>query len=141
MEQQRIDANCKLWVSFDSPHNGANIPIGMQLLLDQSANGLGFPQAKNGYDRLDSSAARQMLIDHMRAHKKGNELPLGAPGFRNRFDSTMTAIGFPQASCLRKVALVNGSKNGTLQGFPPCQRTFRLRGRTTDAGTATCLAA
>src|SRR5476651_70080 len=30
MEQHSLDHNTRLWVSFDSPHLGANIPIGDQ---------------------------------------------------------------------------------------------------------------
>jgi len=30
--------NCKLWISFDSPHNGANILIGVQHFLNYFKN-------------------------------------------------------------------------------------------------------
>ncbi|MDZ7896976.1 MAG: hypothetical protein U5N85_02950 [Arcicella sp.] len=33
MEQNNINHNLKLWVSFDSPHLGANIPIGFQQMV------------------------------------------------------------------------------------------------------------
>lgn len=32
--QQQWDANVKLWISFDAPHLGANIPIGDQWMVN-----------------------------------------------------------------------------------------------------------
>lgn len=57
--------NCRLWVSFDSPHQGANISIGMQALVDyfrlEKGSGL-FAQLWN--NTLCCKAAQQMLIYH-----------------------------------------------------------------------------
>jgi Secretion system C-terminal sorting domain/Putative serine esterase (DUF676) len=140
MEQNNMTHNCKLWVSFDSPHHGANIPIGMQLLLKYAGQGLGLAAAKKAIqDQLDSPAAKQMLIHHYQSYNAPNTInPIGAPNFRNRFYQALQTMGFPQAGCLRRVAIVNGSKNGTLQPFSNCTEALRVKGRLTNAGTVTC---
>jgi hypothetical protein len=135
MELRGMDANCKLWVSFDSPHNGANIPIGGQQFLEYFANGLGLESAKAALNsQVDSPAAKQLLLHHYR----NGETAGGAPGFRDRFASTLSSFGYPTAACLRKVALSNGSKNGTPQNLAACQEALKLNARLTDFGTLTC---
>ncbi len=117
MEQNNMNHNCKLWVSFDSPHHGASIPIGLQAMLVHMGTDMGLEGARKAVgDLLLAPAARQMLIHHYEGTV--NEHPGGSPGFRDRFAQTMNAMGFPQAPCLRRVALNNGSKNGTNQNFP-----------------------
>ncbi|MDO5666156.1 MAG: hypothetical protein Q4G63_13005 [Bacteroidia bacterium] len=68
MEKNNIDHNTRLWVSFDSPHLGANIPIGMQsaLYLMKEA---GVPAGADKYNfMLKSPAAQQMLINQHHEH-------------------------------------------------------------------------
>lgn len=43
---EKWNHNTRLWVSFDSPHQGANIPIGVQNAIDYLANDLGIEGAK-----------------------------------------------------------------------------------------------
>lgn len=137
MESRGENTNCKLWVSFDSPHNGANIPIGEQQFLNFYANGLGVASAKDALrSQIDSPASKQMLIHH---YRNGESIG-GAPGFRDRFVSTLNTLGYPQSPCTRKVALSNGSKNGTLQSFGACQEGFYLRARLTNLSTTLCFA-
>lgn len=71
MEMNGMEHHTRLWLSFDSPHLGANVPIGMQHMFNYIA-----------YDgdiadltvraivesMLKSPAAREMLIDHMEGH-------------------------------------------------------------------------
>lgn len=40
MENQSLDHDTRLWISFDSPHQGANVPIGFQHLFNYMAFGL-----------------------------------------------------------------------------------------------------
>jgi len=109
--QKLWDHNTRLWVSFDSPHQGANIPIGTQYWL-RFHSFLG--KVKENFDvKINSVAAKQMLVHH---HLSGSETPQGAPGFRNRFQNELDALGMPKN--LRKIALNNGSILGATIGTP-----------------------
>lgn len=53
------------WISFDSPHKGANIPIGMQwAVYFLSLSWLTEDQAMKGLNTLNTKAATQMLLSH-----------------------------------------------------------------------------
>jgi pimeloyl-ACP methyl ester carboxylesterase len=125
MENQSLDADTRLYISFDSPHHGANIPIGLQHQL----NWLAF----NGTNPitevqplitglLKSPATKQLLTDHLEAHLSGADLVTFDPAltlpqahpFRGFFESninSLTASGFPEN--VRNVAVINGSGIGT----------------------------
>ena len=129
MENQGLTHDTRLWLSFDAPHLGANVPIGFQHLFNYLAFGLDTWVGDFSIDTLEpivngmlkSSAARQMLVDHFEAHLANNEiaefnsgitLPTPHPyftAFYNRIDS-MTADGFPQQT--RRVSMINGSGQG-----------------------------
>ncbi|TDE18365.1 esterase/lipase family protein [Dyadobacter psychrotolerans] len=120
MEQNNMNANCKLWVSFDSPHHGANVTLGLQFWLKMMEKIS--PEAGVAlHEQLESPAAKQMAIQHHLGHGVSgvSSLVSGAPGFRDRFAQTMNNMGFPQAACMRKVALNNGSKAGIFQNYSP----------------------
>ncbi len=112
MEQNRNEYtnygkhNCRLWVSFDSPHQGANIAIGAQAFLKFFGYVAGSEGAKKSWEStVCCTAAQQMLIVHA--------LP-SASGMFNRYYSDLKAMGYP--SNLRKVAVASGSLNGTPNG-------------------------
>jgi hypothetical protein len=121
MENMSIDADTRLYISFDSPHHGANVPIGLQHQLNWLAFNNTNPVAEvepliNGL--LKSPAARQLLTDHLDAHLSGVDLvtfdPLltlpQAHPFRGFFEAninSLTPSGFPQN--IRNVAIINGS--------------------------------
>jgi len=133
MEQHNDPHQTKLWISFDSPHQGANIPIGDQWFLDYYAKKLDSEELKSNRDgKIGSTAAKQMLLHHYLAN---SESPIGAPGFRNRFVDMLNTIGFPSGDPgqpFRKVALIDGSLGGVevnsagQKGF-----TFDIRRRKT----------
>ena len=127
MENQTLDHETRLFISFDSPHLGANIPLGFQHQFNFLANGLGndlnitaLQPIVNGL--LKSSAARQLLVDHFEAHLvSGSDaefdptklLPEAHPYravFENNINS-LTATGFPQNT--RNVSMINGSGIGS----------------------------
>ena len=121
MEQNTITHDTRLYISFDSPHQGANIPIGIQYLFNYMVNGVGLTAFQSGLNDLDSAAAKQMLVDHYLAHvggdgisQAGSNLPMGAPNFRDTFQSELNAMGFPQT--VRNVAMINGSGLGATSG-------------------------
>ena len=104
--------NTRLWVSFDSPHQGANIPIGVQKGIQYFAEKLEIESAKAFInEKLSKPASKQMLVNH---YTNNTSLPIGAPNFRNRFQSALDNLGMPNN--LRKVALINGSIFGNLNG-------------------------
>lgn len=109
--QKLWDHNTRLWVSFDSPHQGANIPIGTQYWL--RFHSFLTPVKENLNVKINSVAAKQMLVHH---HLSGSETPKGAPNFRDRFQNELDALGMPQN--LRKIALNNGSLLGETIGTP-----------------------
>ena len=121
--------NVSLWVSVDSPHLGANIPLGIQGLLyrlqSQSAQASDFYQKELG-----SPASQQQLIEfHQQqgnnanpAFQNGKTISQGLPSnsgnsfFQQHYNKqnsngTLGSNGFPQN--LRKIAVINGSLTGS----------------------------
>ena len=104
MEMEQCCHNAKLFLTFSSPHRGANIPLGLQEFLFHLGNGLnplGLGEgAKKSYDYiLNSPVARQMLIYHRDASASVERLA---------FQTMLDSMGQPQ-EC-RIVALTNGSE-------------------------------
>lgn len=126
MEDNSLDSETRLYISFDSPHRGANIPISLQYLINYFAIQVGDATAQQVVDQLlNSPAAKEMLTDHLLGHLLAGSdyeqdptkiLPLGAPGFRNEFQAELDALGFP--SNVRNVTMINGAGNGTTTGSP-----------------------
>ncbi|SHG60881.1 T9SS type A sorting domain-containing protein [Winogradskyella jejuensis] len=129
MENSGINADTRLWISFDSPHLGANVPIGFQYLFNKIAyglqlGGLGGDQSIEALrplvdDFLRSAAAKQMLTDHFDAHITSGtqfdpnlKLPIAHPWHQIFYDAmnALTSSGFPEN--LRKVSIINGSGIG-----------------------------
>ena len=121
MENQNITHDTRLWISFDSPHHGANVPIGMQYLFNNLAynldlGGLGGDQSVIALrpiidGMLNSPAARQMLTDHFQPHlaSPGITTPL-ADNYNTIFFNGLnglTTSGFPET--IRNVSMINGS--------------------------------
>ncbi|MEL6811250.1 MAG: T9SS type A sorting domain-containing protein [Bacteroidota bacterium] len=129
MEQNAMDPETRLYISFDSPHRGANIPMSLQYLINYLAESSGDPDAQAIVQNvLNSPAAKEMLIDHLLAHLLAGStfeqdptklLPEGAPNFRDAFQTELDNLGFPQT--VRNVAMVNGSALGTTIGMPGMQ--------------------
>ncbi|MDG5492856.1 T9SS type A sorting domain-containing protein [Psychroserpens sp. SPM9] len=121
------DHETRLWMSFDAPHLGANIPLGFQHQFNYLANGLGdgvnieeLQPVVNGL--LKSPAARQLLVDHFETHLENGSLFLfdatkvlpEAHPYRTTFDTNINNLsptGYPQNT--RNVAIINGSGIGT----------------------------
>ncbi|PTM09724.1 MAG: hypothetical protein DA407_05240 [Bacteroidetes bacterium] len=126
MEDQSLDHDTRLYVSFDSPHRGANVPIGIQYTFNYMVNGdPGTTELEPLVDGLlNSAAAKQMLIDHYLGHVDGTGVdqdgsthtPKGAPNFRDAFQTELDGLGFP--SNTRNIAVTNGSGQGQLTGTP-----------------------
>ncbi|MBJ2175800.1 hypothetical protein JBL43_16215 [Aureibaculum sp. A20] len=133
MEKNQIPHNTRLWVSVDSPHLGANIPMGAQALLNLLKED-GNDKATEFYEKqLGSVAARQQLIEfhqqrggnyHLvnqdnlngRVASQGFPRDDGSEFYRKYYNNLQNnglegSDGYPQN--LRKIALVNGSLTGS----------------------------
>lgn len=113
METNGPSHSVRTFISFDAPHLGANIPLGIQYWVDffstQSSDAAFF------LSLLNRPAARQMLVYHYTdpAGSTGQPDPL-----RGAFATDLAAVGnWPSQP--RLVAIANGSDNGTGQGFAP----------------------
>lgn len=129
MEQQGLNHDTRLWLSFDSPHRGANVPIGFQHLFNYLAYGLDTWAGDFSMEAirpivdgmLKSAAARQMLVDHFEPHLASGEiaefdtsitLPV-AHAYNSSFYSkinSLTSSGFPETT--RNISIINGSGIG-----------------------------
>jgi len=129
MEMNNLNHDTRLYISFDSPHQGANVPIGFQHLFNYMAYGpLGITAVQPVVDGLlKSPAARQMLIDHFEGHLQTGSafefntasaslLPTGAPNFRTAFQNELNTMGFP--TTVRNVTISNGASNGSMNYSP-----------------------
>lgn len=138
MEMNNIPHETRLWISFDSPHNGANVPISLQYLFNYFGYGYAdIDEVKIVVDgMLRSAAAKQMLVDHLDGHGDGVLTPKGAPNYRNNFQSRMDNMGFPQTT--RNISITNGSGTGKKfldkQGNP-VNPDFKILDGTVNTGT------
>ena len=103
--------NTRLWISYDSPHQGANISIGAQYLIEtfakeDSDEGISLIWNKT----LCCSAAKQMLKHHadISAHY------LFDIYYNHLHAQNLTTNGYP--SYLRKISVANGSINNISNG-------------------------
>lgn len=131
MEENGIQHNTRIWVSVDSPHLGANIPLGLQSLINQ-LSGSSEKAREFLYERLRSPAAKQQLIEQYvhdpsrsgpnlnyvdgKVMKQGFAQTKGAPFYRTFYKSLFEnglegSKGYPKG--LRKISIVNGSLTGS----------------------------
>ncbi len=126
MEQNGMDHNTGLWLSFDAPHYGANIPISLQYLVNYMAVQSADPDVTALRDNmLNTPAAMQLLLDHYTAHiQEGSDieqdyliqLPTPAEVYRENFTNAIEALGFPQAT--RNLTIIDGSDNSGMVESP-----------------------
>lgn len=118
MEKNGLDHNTCLWLSFDAPHHGANIPLGLQDMFRYMADKLNNQSAKDVMNtQLRRPAARQMLISQTTGNSADlpNYIHNAAPD-RVHWMNDLNAIGFPQN--VRRISLVNGKGSGGVYHTP-----------------------
>lgn len=116
--------NTRLWVSFDSPHLGANIPIAAQANIWFLGEELRNSKAEEKFNNtINSIAAKQMLISQfshvLNTANNGVGYSNNSPFF-TQFQNNLTnnglagSGGFPVSTpTFRKIAIVNGSLSGS----------------------------
>src|SRR5690554_2679098 len=69
MEANNLETETRLYISADTPHRGANIPISIQYLINYFAEQVGDATAQLVVNQLlKSPAAKEMLVDHLEGH-------------------------------------------------------------------------
>lgn len=100
MELEGCNPCTKLYGTFDSPHQGANVSVALQYAI-QSFRHI-TTMADEGYKFLYKPAAQQMLLTNLTDE---NHVA------RNKWQNHLDAIGHPQIP--KRIALTNGSPNGS----------------------------
>lgn len=146
VEKDKWKHNTRIWVAFDSPNHGANVPLGNQALIKLLAEDS--PDAEKLYNEgLNSPASKEMMIDlHKQADpvystifpslitnpyavnnsylngstiSQGMPTDAGNPFFQEHYNHQFNN-GLPNSKGfpmnLRKLAVVNGSLKGASFG-------------------------
>lgn len=113
MEYNNIPHHVKTYISFDGAHQGANVPIGLQNYVEYLTKRGVLKNIKSIREGLyNGLAARQMLAHHVSA----NSATPAPDALRTKFLQNLAAVSEYPTQC-RKVALINGSNNGTLNPY------------------------
>ncbi|MFO7653509.1 MAG: hypothetical protein R6X25_06770, partial [Candidatus Krumholzibacteriia bacterium] len=112
LESDGFDHRVRTCLSFDSPHQGANIPLGLQHWIDFFA--VESAEAEFLRQTLNRPSPRQQLVYHYTASI--GEQP-AAHSWREVFDQELTLMGGYPREC-RLVSVASGSGTGLDQGYP-----------------------
>lgn len=143
MEDRGIDHKIAHYFSYDSPHQGANIPLGLQYILREMT--IDFPYLRWNWpwgkpiaggvrgllEAYDSPAARQMLVtkvDYIGSTPIGSTLD----PVRAVFAQRLAAKGYPQQAVCHGISMGRGNNtagtrnagNGAQFGFGPGSKIF-----------------
>lgn len=132
MEVRNVNHNTRLYCSLDSPHQGANVPLGVQAAvryLGQFSVTVGgitlfelSPDISKAKKILNSPAAKQMLIYQMREDFVFDN------SAHDTFQRDYAALGMPRLWGIRNIAISNGGECGTTQGFSPYSQLLTASG-------------
>ncbi|HOO89534.1 MAG TPA: hypothetical protein PLA74_01795 [Syntrophales bacterium] len=113
MEKNGIEHNTRTFISFDAPHQGANVPLGLQHWVTFFA--AHSAEADEMLDMLKAPASRQMLVYHCLQTSEGRA---ACDPLHTVFANEMADLGgYPHN--VRKVAISNGSGYGLGLPFNP----------------------
>ncbi len=111
LENEGYDHQVRLFIPFDSPFRGANLPIGLQYMVNDISKdwivkdfNIGKQQLDNLKTMSNAPAAQEMLLSNANR---------STPTVQTDFVSYLDNLGWPMN--LRKVALTCGSNNATQQ--------------------------
>ena len=114
MENNEMEHNTRIYISFDGLHQGANIPMGIQQISDLALDfnlfsvGIGSAFQKFRNENVDAPATKEMLIKH---HKSD------APAVKSHFWNWLSSMGNYPSLC-RNIGIANGSGNGVGLDIP-----------------------
>lgn len=124
MERRGEDHHVRLWVSHDSPQQGANIPVGLQSLSYY------YNKFDINYSLLNRPAPRELLVQHINNHTthvttQYNSITHvfdtiritninGNDRYRDLYNNELQNLGYPR-NCI-KLAIANGSYYGRKTG-------------------------
>ncbi len=123
LEDEGCCHNTRLYATLDSPHNGANIPLGIQLFLRNLGYKLVSENVRRRYEGvMRSPASMQLLSLHVNSTHNisksffwwrainpwASHMPNTAEGMHRSFYNKLQAMGGHPANCLR-LSIVNGS--------------------------------
>lgn len=112
MEAKGKDHETRLFISFDAPHQGGHVPLGVQAFLYNNAlAGLKEPMIKYIYESFISNGSRQLLQNNF-FHTSGGQTapdPLHT-SFFEELRELNTCHGYPKNTW--NVAIANGSLHG-----------------------------
>ncbi len=118
LERDGVDHRTAVFFSWDTPHRGAWIPIGLQALAHHLRDDEPAMSAQ-----INSPAARQLLWRHV---EEADGEPERDP-LRARFLSALADAGWWPSRPLR-IGLANGSGDGVDLGIPPGAEALRVTG-------------
>lgn len=128
MEEQNYDHQMGIYISLDSPHRGANLPVGMQTLIKDAVKYIpvnsphsvvledvlrwwnaeeATPAELN--NTLNSVAAQQLIFNHD-----------NGPTYYQAMQTYLANLGYPNET--RNIAVVCGSNTGAFLPFQPGAR-------------------
>lgn len=105
--------NVGLYVSFDAPHQGANIPIGDQNFLRFFAEEANSAEAQVGLNKIKSPAAKQMIMHYYST--KNEEITPHDFNIKFKKNLELNSLGTSYPVHLRKIAISNGNDIATEQ--------------------------
>lgn len=119
MEKLQTPHCVRTFVAFDSPNQGANIPLGLQHFLKYYKGKL--PKIRDQFSRkINRAASRQLLIGHCLSMDGGGE-----HGDRVAFTAALGQLGSYPQLC-RKIALLNGSVNNIDLGHAAGEELLKM---------------
>lgn len=115
MEQNNIPHKVRLFISADSPQEGANLSIGVQYLIDNLVKEKSLPKNKHNelkelFEKvIQSPAVKQLILSHIAGYTKETD-------FRHNLKRQLMEMGgYPKQA--RLISLSNGSFNGSKLNF------------------------
>ncbi|MEU0677599.1 hypothetical protein ABZ330_32850 [Streptomyces sp. NPDC006172] len=132
MEADGEPHNTAVYFSYDSPHRGAVIPVGLQAFAAFIPNLAGqAPDPNNDFYRyISSPAARQMLAFHY-DHEKDK---VGVDPLRQDFLDSLQEVGW-WPSGPRRIAVANGAADGRPTGVKAGEVAVKSTGARPFPGT------
>ena len=100
----------KQWISFDSPHKGANVPLAVQHLLS-FMHDVGLGETSDKIELINNEAAKSMLLHHY--SQLENSLAKGHPNFI-QLQNELSELGYPTNTL--NYAISNGGEEKLYDG-------------------------